>query len=51
MLESCHTSPYGGHHKGEHTAQNVLQSGFYLPKWVEAVALTSNDAKVVVKFI
>ncbi|XP_015162004.1 uncharacterized protein [Solanum tuberosum] len=118
VLESCDSSPYGGHHGGERTAQKVLQSGFFWPtlfkdvvmfvngcdqcermgtisrrhemplsnileveifdvwgidfmgpfpsshgnqyilvavdymsKWVEVVALPSNDAKVVVKFI
>jgi hypothetical protein len=24
-------SPYGGHHAGDRTAQEVLQSGFYWP--------------------
>ncbi|XP_049381171.1 uncharacterized protein LOC125845671 [Solanum stenotomum] len=118
MLESCQSSPYGGHHGGKRTAHKVFQSGFFWPnlfkdialfvkgcdqcqrmgpiskrhemplsnileveifdvwgidfmgpftsshgnqyilvavdyvsKWVEVVALPSNDAKVVVKFI
>ncbi|XP_049399731.1 uncharacterized protein LOC125863765 [Solanum stenotomum] len=116
--ESCHVSPYGGHHGGEHTSHKVLQYGFFWPslfkdsivfvkgcdkcqrfgtlsrrhemplsnileveifdvwgidfmgpfppssgsqyilvavdyasKWVEAVALPSNDSRVVIKFI
>lgn len=28
-LESCHSSPLGGHRGGEHTAHKVLQSGFF----------------------
>ncbi|XP_019267190.1 PREDICTED: uncharacterized protein LOC109244536 [Nicotiana attenuata] len=84
ILHSCHSSPYGGHHGGDRTAQKVLQSGFYWPKlfrdahafvkmcdrcqrtgtitkkhemplhnilWVEAIALPTNDAKVVVSFV
>ena len=118
VLESCHASPYGGHHGGERTAHKVLQSGFFWPslfkdsiafvkgcdkcqrlgtisrrhemplsnileveifdvwgidfmvpfppssgnqyilviidyvsKWVEAVALPTNDSRVVIKFI
>nr|XP_009774766.1 PREDICTED: uncharacterized protein LOC104224764 [Nicotiana sylvestris] len=33
ILHSCHASSYGGHHGGDKTAQKVLQSGFYWPKW------------------
>nr|XP_016501176.1 PREDICTED: uncharacterized protein LOC107819568 [Nicotiana tabacum] len=83
ILHSGHTSPYGGHHGGDMTAQKVLQSGFYWPKLfrdahafvkmcdrcqrtgtitkkhemplqnilVEAIALPTNDAKVVVSFV
>lgn len=31
MLDSCHTSPYGGHHGGERMAQKVLQLRIFLP--------------------
>lgn len=31
ILEACHASHIGGHHAGDHTAQKVLQSGYYLP--------------------
>lgn len=31
VLESCHSSPYGGHHEEEHTAHKALQSGFFWP--------------------
>ncbi|XP_049370630.1 uncharacterized protein LOC125835556 [Solanum verrucosum] len=94
VLESCHSSPYGGHHGSERTAhkcqrmgtifrrhemslnnileveifdvwgidfmgpcpssrgnQYILFAVDYVSKWVEAVALPSNDANVVVKFI
>ncbi|XP_049405186.1 uncharacterized protein LOC125868609 [Solanum stenotomum] len=74
VLESCHASPYGGHHGGERMTHKVVQSGFFWPslfknsiafvkgcdkcqrldyvsKWVEVIALPSNDARVVIKFI
>nr|XP_016502767.1 PREDICTED: uncharacterized protein LOC107820922 [Nicotiana tabacum] len=41
ILHECHASPYGGHHAGDKTAA----------KWVEAIALPTNDAQVVVKFV
>ncbi|XP_060183226.1 uncharacterized protein LOC132613199 [Lycium barbarum] len=31
VLESCHSSPYGGHFQGDRTTAKVLQSGFYWP--------------------
>ena len=31
VIKSCHASPYGGHHGGEHTTHKVLQSGFFCP--------------------
>ncbi|XP_049387509.1 uncharacterized protein LOC125851820 [Solanum stenotomum] len=39
VLESCHSSPYGGHHEGERTAHKVLQSGFFWPTLFKDVAL------------
>ncbi|KAK8923605.1 hypothetical protein KSP39_PZI019550 [Platanthera zijinensis] len=32
ILENCHSSPYGGHFKGNRTAMKVLEAGFYWPK-------------------
>lgn len=29
VLEICHASPYGGHHRGESIAHKVLQLGFF----------------------
>ncbi|WMV38314.1 hypothetical protein MTR67_031699, partial [Solanum verrucosum] len=31
VLESCHASPYGGHHVGERIVHKVLQSSFFWP--------------------
>ena len=31
ILEQCHSSPYGGHLKGQRTAMRILQCGFFLP--------------------
>ncbi|XP_074297199.1 uncharacterized protein LOC141627897 [Silene latifolia] len=31
VLEGCHSSPYGGHHRPSKTISKVLQSGFYWP--------------------
>jgi hypothetical protein len=31
IIRDCHASPYGGHHAGQRTAANVLQSSFYWP--------------------
>ena len=39
VLESCHASPYGGHHGGERTAHKVLQSGFFWHTLFKDVAL------------
>ncbi|XP_055814505.1 uncharacterized protein LOC129884188 [Solanum dulcamara] len=38
MLDACHSSPYGGHHKGERTVHKVLQSGFIRPTLFKDVA-------------
>ncbi|GJR15119.1 reverse transcriptase domain-containing protein [Tanacetum coccineum] len=58
ILTACHNGPTGGHHGANYTAKNVFDSGFY---WltiyrdahdlVKAKALTTNDARVVVKFL
>ena len=29
ILSKCHSSPYGGHFRGQRAAQKVLQSGFF----------------------
>ena len=43
VLESCHSSPYGGHHGGERTAHKVLQSGFFWPSlFRDAAGLVKN---------
>ncbi|XP_070007160.1 uncharacterized protein [Nicotiana sylvestris] len=67
LEEACHASAYDGHFGGVRTTTKVLVAGFYwptvfrdahkwvkgyyLPKWVEAVALPTNDARVVVGFL
>nr|GEZ19720.1 reverse transcriptase domain-containing protein [Tanacetum cinerariifolium] len=62
ILKACHEGPFGGHHGANLTAkkrqgkisqrdempQNTID---YLSKWVEAKALPTNNARVVVKFL
>nr|GEX17083.1 hypothetical protein [Tanacetum cinerariifolium] len=63
---ACHSGPTGGHYGANYTAKKVFNSGpfssskgnkyilvavDYLSKWVEAKALPTNDARVVVKFL
>ncbi|GJU39730.1 reverse transcriptase domain-containing protein [Tanacetum coccineum] len=58
ILAHCHSGPTGGHHSASVTAKKVYESEFYWPsvfkdanKYVEAQALPTNDAHVVVKFL
>nr|GEV37562.1 reverse transcriptase domain-containing protein [Tanacetum cinerariifolium] len=66
ILKACHSGPTGGHYGANYTAKKVFDSGpfpsskgnkyilvavDYLSKWVEAKALPTNDARVVVKIL
>nr|GEU30310.1 reverse transcriptase domain-containing protein [Tanacetum cinerariifolium] len=58
ILMACHNGPTGGHHGANYTAKKVFDSGFYwlmiyrdAHDMVEAKALPTNDARVVVKFL
>nr|GEV55346.1 reverse transcriptase domain-containing protein [Tanacetum cinerariifolium] len=51
ILKACHSGPIGGHYGANYTAKKVFDSVDYLSKWVEAKALPTNDARVVVKFL
>ncbi|GKB34997.1 reverse transcriptase domain-containing protein [Tanacetum coccineum] len=67
ILEACHNGPTGGHHGANLTSKKgidfirpfpssrgnnyILVAVNYLSKWVEAKALPTNDARVVVKFL
>nr|GEY50326.1 reverse transcriptase domain-containing protein [Tanacetum cinerariifolium] len=51
ILKACHSGPTGGHYGANYTTKKVFDSVDYLSKWVEAKALPTNDARVVVKFL
>nr|GEW58491.1 hypothetical protein [Tanacetum cinerariifolium] len=51
ILKACHSGPTGGYYGANYTAKKVFDSVDYLSKWVEAKALPTNDARVVVKFL
>nr|GEY81089.1 reverse transcriptase domain-containing protein [Tanacetum cinerariifolium] len=51
ILNACHSGPTWGHYGANYTAKKVFESDDYLSKWVEAKALPTNDARVVVKFL
>nr|GFC03842.1 hypothetical protein [Tanacetum cinerariifolium] len=66
ILNACHSGPTGGHYGANYIAKKVFDSGpfssskenkyilvavDYLSKCVEAKALPTNDARVVVKFL
>ncbi|GJV46918.1 reverse transcriptase domain-containing protein [Tanacetum coccineum] len=67
ILKACHEGPTGGHHSANLTVRKgidfmgpfpssrgnkyILVVVDYLSKWVEAKALPTNDARVVVKFL
>ncbi|GJX52378.1 reverse transcriptase domain-containing protein [Tanacetum coccineum] len=55
ILKACHEGPTGGHHSANLTARKRIKYSLvavdYLSKWVEAKALPTNDARVVVKFL
>ncbi|GJX23026.1 reverse transcriptase domain-containing protein [Tanacetum coccineum] len=67
ILKACHEGPTGCHHSANLTAKKgidfmgqfpssrgnkyILVAVDYLSKWVEAKALPTNDARVVVKFL
>nr|GEX79677.1 reverse transcriptase domain-containing protein [Tanacetum cinerariifolium] len=67
ILTACHSGPTGGHYGANYTTKKgidfmgpfpnskgnkyILVAVDYLSKWVEAKALPTNDARVVVKFL
>nr|GEW06159.1 reverse transcriptase domain-containing protein [Tanacetum cinerariifolium] len=67
ILKACHEGPTGGHHGANLTARKgsdfmgpflssrrnkyILVAVDYFSRWVEAKALPTNDARVVVKFL
>nr|GEU32776.1 hypothetical protein [Tanacetum cinerariifolium] len=55
ILTACHSGPIGGYYGANYTAKKgnkyILVVVDYLLKWVEAKALPTNDARVVVKFL
>nr|GEU54802.1 putative reverse transcriptase domain-containing protein [Tanacetum cinerariifolium] len=67
ILTACHSGPIGGHYGANYIAKKgidfmglfpnskgikyILVAIDYLSKWVEAKALPTNDARVIVKFL
>nr|GEZ51489.1 hypothetical protein [Tanacetum cinerariifolium] len=51
ILKACHSGPTGRYYGANYTAKKVFDSVDYLSKLVEAKALPTNDARVVVKFL
>nr|GFA75217.1 reverse transcriptase domain-containing protein [Tanacetum cinerariifolium] len=51
ILKACHGRPIGGYYGANYTAKKVFDLVDYLSKWVEAKALPTNDARVVVKIL
>nr|GEX61907.1 reverse transcriptase domain-containing protein [Tanacetum cinerariifolium] len=62
ILKACYSGPTGGHYEANYIAKKVFDSGLYwptiykdafdrLPLEMEAKALPTNDARVVVKFL
>nr|GEW66449.1 hypothetical protein [Tanacetum cinerariifolium] len=51
ILKACHEGPTGGHHGDNLIVKKTLWGHFHLSKWVEAKALPTNDARVVVKIL
>nr|GEV85110.1 reverse transcriptase domain-containing protein [Tanacetum cinerariifolium] len=51
ILKACHEGLIGGHHGANFTAKKVFDAVDYLSKWVEAKALPTNNARVVVKTV
>nr|GEV26780.1 hypothetical protein [Tanacetum cinerariifolium] len=67
ILTACYSGPTEGHYDANYITKKAFDSGFYWPtiykdafdlvavdylsKWVEAKALPTNDARVVVKFL
>nr|GEU28952.1 hypothetical protein [Tanacetum cinerariifolium] len=51
ILKACHSGPTEGHYGANYTAKKVFDSVDYLSKLVEAKAIPTNDARVVVKFL
>nr|GEW48708.1 reverse transcriptase domain-containing protein [Tanacetum cinerariifolium] len=51
ILKACYEGPIRGHHGANFTTKKVFDAVDYLSKWIEAKALPTNDARVVVKFL